>query len=293
MPGEGEDEDGARPVLPAEERHVALHTLNNTPVSYPSDTLIHELFEAQVARTPDAIAVTHDGRTLTYEQLNRKANQLARSLRGQLFVTAALGMPHRFLAGTQLQAERTHRFDPLLLGQRRHRQPARGQAIVAAGQRRNHGRAIRQPGVQRVRCDAEPVGLSADLAKYTDLHLFAQAYPERFFQMGMAEQLLMGAAAGMAHEGAIPFATTYAVFAARRAYDFIHQTIAEENLNVKLACALPGLTSGYGPSHQAAAKPRRYMSPYQRTASGPMAKAIGSICGSKSAARPKASTPIV
>ena len=70
--------------------------------------------------------------------------------------------------------------------------------------------------------------------------------------MGMAEQLLMGAAAGMAHEGAIPFATTYAVFASRRAYDFIHQTIAEENLNVKLACALPGLTSGYGPSHQAA-----------------------------------------
>jgi transketolase len=70
--------------------------------------------------------------------------------------------------------------------------------------------------------------------------------------MGMAEQLLMGAAAGMAHEGAIPFATTYAVFAARRAYDFIHQTIAEENLNVKIVCALPGLTSGYGPSHQAA-----------------------------------------
>jgi transketolase len=70
--------------------------------------------------------------------------------------------------------------------------------------------------------------------------------------MGMAEQLLMGAAAGMAHEGALPFATTYAVFASRRAYDFIHQTIAEENLDVKIACALPGLTSGYGPSHQAA-----------------------------------------
>lgn len=95
------------------------------------------------------------------------------------------------------------------------------------------------------------VGMTADLAKYTDLHLFAQAYPERFFQMGMAEQLLMGAAGGMAKEGFIPFATTYAVFASRRAYDFIHQVIAEENLNVKLACALPGLTSGYGPSHQA------------------------------------------
>ncbi|MBE7201136.1 MAG: transketolase family protein, partial [Parafilimonas terrae] len=48
-----------------------------------------------------------------------------------------------------------------------------------------------------------------------------------------------------------PIATTYAVFAARRAYDFICLAIAEENLNVKIACALPGLTTGYGPSHQA------------------------------------------
>lgn len=97
----------------------------------------------------------------------------------------------------------------------------------------------------------EIVGMTADLSKYTDLHLFANAYPERFFQMGMAEQLLFGAAAGMAKEGAMPFVTTYAVFASRRAYDFIHQTIAEDDLNVKIACALPGLTSGYGPSHQA------------------------------------------
>jgi len=97
----------------------------------------------------------------------------------------------------------------------------------------------------------EIVGLTADLAKYTDLHLFGQAYPERFFQMGMAEQLLMAAAGGMAKEGFVPFATTYAVFATRRAFDFVHQVIAEENLNVKLCCALPGLTTGYGPSHQA------------------------------------------
>jgi transketolase len=68
----------------------------------------------------------------------------------------------------------------------------------------------------------------------------------------MAEQLLFGAASGLAAEGFMPFATTYAVFASRRAYDFIHQTIAEEDRNVKIACALPGLTSGYGPSHQAA-----------------------------------------
>ncbi|OYU09537.1 MAG: transketolase [Pseudomonas sp. PGPPP1] len=95
------------------------------------------------------------------------------------------------------------------------------------------------------------VGLSADLSKYTDLHIFAKAHPDRFYQMGMAEQLLMSAAAGMAREGFVPFATTYAVFASRRAYDFICMAIAEENLNVKIVCGLPGLTTGYGPSHQA------------------------------------------
>ncbi|MGL4285764.1 MAG: transketolase family protein, partial [Phreatobacter sp.] len=95
------------------------------------------------------------------------------------------------------------------------------------------------------------VGLSADLSKYTDLHIFAKAYPDRFYQMGMAEQLLMSTAAGLAREGFTPFATTYAVFAARRAYDFICMAIAEESLNVKIVCALPGLTTGYGPSHQA------------------------------------------
>src|SRR5690348_10985712 len=97
----------------------------------------------------------------------------------------------------------------------------------------------------------EIVGLTADLAKYTDLHIFAQAHPDRFYQMGMAEQLLMGAAAGIAREGFLPIATTYAVFASRRAYDFICLAIAEEDLNVKIACALPGLTTGCGPSHQA------------------------------------------
>lgn len=95
------------------------------------------------------------------------------------------------------------------------------------------------------------VGMTADLGKYTDLHIFSQKNPERYLQMGMAEQLLMAAAGGMAKEGFIPFATTYAVFATRRAYDFIHQVIAEENLNVKICAALPGLTTGYGPSHQA------------------------------------------
>lgn len=109
------------------------------------------------------------------------------------------------------------------------------------------GHALNEVAAQ----DERIVGLSADLAKYTDLHIFAQANPDRFYQMGMAEQLLISAAAGMAHEGYIPFATTYAVFASRRAYDSICMAIAEENLPVKIVCGLPGLTTGYGPSHQA------------------------------------------
>ncbi|MBQ9916577.1 MAG: transketolase family protein [Microbacterium sp.] len=99
--------------------------------------------------------------------------------------------------------------------------------------------------------DERVVGLSADLAKYTDMHIFRDRYPERFFQMGMAEQLLFGAAAGMAEVGLVPFASTYSVFAARRAYDFICLDIAEPNLNVNIVGGLPGLTTGYGPSHQA------------------------------------------
>ena len=97
----------------------------------------------------------------------------------------------------------------------------------------------------------EIVGLSADLAKYTDMHIFRDAHPERFFQMGMAEQAMLGAAAGMAEVGLVPFASTYSVFATRRAYDFLCLDIAEPNLNVNVVGALPGLTTGYGPSHQA------------------------------------------
>lgn len=104
---------------------------------------------------------------------------------------------------------------------------------------------------QLARSREDVIGMTADLAKYTDLHIFSQAFPDRFYQMGMAEQLLMGSASGFAHEGFLPFVTTYAVFASRRAFEFIHQTIAEDNLNVKIVCALPGLTTGYGPSHQA------------------------------------------
>jgi transketolase len=97
----------------------------------------------------------------------------------------------------------------------------------------------------------EIVGLSADLAKYTDMHIFRERHPARFFQMGMAEQVLLGSAAGMAEVGLVPFASTYSVFATRRAYDFLCLDIAEPGLNVNVVGGLPGLTTGYGPSHQA------------------------------------------
>ncbi len=123
-------------------------------------------------------------------------------------------------------------------------------SLAAEGQRTKpapFGHAL----VELAKSRPEVVGMTADLGKYTDLHVFGREFPDRYYQMGMAEQLLMLAAAGMAHEGFVPFATTYAVFASRRTYDFISQGIAEEGLNVKICCALPGLTTGYGPSHQA------------------------------------------
>ncbi len=124
-------------------------------------------------------------------------------------------------------------------------------ASIAAEGQRTKPAPFGHTLVELAKTRPDIVGMTADLGKYTDLHIFAKEFPDRYYQMGMAEQLLMGAAAGLAHEGFTPFATTYAVFASRRAYDFIHQTIAEEDLNVKIVCALPGLTSGYGPSHQA------------------------------------------
>src|SRR3954454_6189 len=124
-------------------------------------------------------------------------------------------------------------------------------ASLAAPGQRTKPAPFGQALVELANSRQDVVGLTADLGKYTDLHVFAKAHPDRFYKMAMAEQLLMCTAAGMAREGFVPFATTYAVFAARRASDFICLDIAEENLNVKIACALPGLTTGYGPSHQA------------------------------------------
>lgn len=94
------------------------------------------------------------------------------------------------------------------------------------------------------------VGLSADLSKYTDMSVFAERFPDRFFQIGMAEQNLIGIAAGLARTGFVPFATTYCVFATRRAYDFIAMGAALGGANVKIVAGLPGLTTGYGGTHQ-------------------------------------------
>lgn len=96
----------------------------------------------------------------------------------------------------------------------------------------------------------EIVGLTADLGKYTDIDIFGQAFPERYFQIGMAEQNLIGVAAGLARTGFIPFATTYCVFASRRAYDYIAIDVALARKNVKIIAGLPGLTTGYGATHQ-------------------------------------------
>ena len=96
----------------------------------------------------------------------------------------------------------------------------------------------------------EIVGLTADLGKYTDIDIFGQEFPDRYFQIGMAEQNLMGVAAGLARTGFVPFATTYCVFATRRAYDYIAIDIALARKNVKIIAGLPGLTTGYGATHQ-------------------------------------------
>ncbi|MEZ5782278.1 MAG: transketolase C-terminal domain-containing protein [Rhizobiaceae bacterium] len=95
------------------------------------------------------------------------------------------------------------------------------------------------------------VGLTADLGKYTDIHPFRDAFPNRFFNVGMAEQNLVAVAAGLARSGKTVFATTYGVFASRRAYDFVAIACAHSNLDVKIVAGLPGLTTGYGGTHQA------------------------------------------
>lgn len=96
------------------------------------------------------------------------------------------------------------------------------------------------------------VVLDADLACSTQTQIFAKEFPDRFFDVGIAEQDLMTTAAGLACTGKIPFVSTFAVFAAGRAWEQIRNTICYSNLNVKIAATHAGITVGEdGASHQA------------------------------------------
>ncbi len=96
------------------------------------------------------------------------------------------------------------------------------------------------------------VVLDADLASATKTSIFKKKFPERFFDMGIAEQDMMGTAAGLALGGKIPFASTFAVFASGRAYDQVRNTICYGNLNVKIGATHAGITVGEdGATHQA------------------------------------------
>ncbi|WP_372998122.1 transketolase family protein [Lutispora sp.] len=96
------------------------------------------------------------------------------------------------------------------------------------------------------------VVLDADLSKSTKTNDFKKKYPERFFNMGISEQDLLGTAAGFATCGKIPFASTFAMFATGRAFEQIRNSIAYPKLNVKIAATHAGITLGEdGASHQA------------------------------------------
>ena len=95
------------------------------------------------------------------------------------------------------------------------------------------------------------VALDADLAHATMSATFAEAFPDRFFNAGIAECNMMGMAAGFAHTGYIPFASTFAMFAAGRAYDQIRNSICYPKLNVKICATHAGITVGEdGATHQ-------------------------------------------
>lgn len=97
----------------------------------------------------------------------------------------------------------------------------------------------------------EIVGLTADMGRYSDILPFRDAHPERFFNVGMAEQSLIMTAAGLAKTGKVAYCTTYSVFITRRAYDFVALACAHSMANVKIFAGMPGLVNGYGATHQA------------------------------------------
>jgi transketolase len=95
------------------------------------------------------------------------------------------------------------------------------------------------------------VVLSADLSKYTDVLPFAEAFPDRFFQLGMAEANMMGVAGGLAKTGCLPIAVTYGVFATRRAYDQVAMALATGPSRGIVVAFLPGITTPFKATHQA------------------------------------------
>ena len=93
--------------------------------------------------------------------------------------------------------------------------------------------------------------LDADLSGATQTKLFKKEFPDRFYNVGIAEENLMGIAAGLAYQGYIPFASTFAVFGTGRAFEIVRNQIAYVNLNVKLALTHAGISVGEdGGSHQ-------------------------------------------
>jgi transketolase len=106
--------------------------------------------------------------------------------------------------------------------------------------------AINELGRER----PELVVLSADLSKYTDVAPFAEKFPSRFFQVGMAEQNLMGIAGGLAKTGFLPVAVTYGVFATRRACDQLQMALSTGSHTAVVAAFLPGITTPFRASHQ-------------------------------------------
>ncbi|HCX78743.1 MAG: transketolase family protein [Eubacteriales bacterium] len=110
-----------------------------------------------------------------------------------------------------------------------------------------YGKALAQLGAE----NEQVVVLDADLSGSTKTAAFAKEFPRRFFNLGIAEADLIGTAAGLAAAGKIPFASTFAVFAAGRAYDQIRASVAYPKLNVKIAATHAGLTVGEdGATHQ-------------------------------------------
>ncbi|MGE5404541.1 MAG: transketolase family protein [Candidatus Saccharibacteria bacterium] len=105
--------------------------------------------------------------------------------------------------------------------------------------------------VQWAKDRPEVVVLSADLTSSTEIDLFRDTYPDRFFSMGIAEQNMLSFAGGLAREGYFPFVHTFAVFIYRRAYDQIAVSVAYPNLPVRMFGFLPGIMTPGGATHQA------------------------------------------